>query len=58
MDTISSFVQLERTIHSCKICLESNDDDSGNKLINCCNCSGSLKFVHQNCLMEWMNSIK
>ena len=35
----------------CRICLES----SGN-LISVCNCDGSLKYVHEKCILRWIKS--
>ena len=34
----------------CRFCLEDADED---QLIAPCNCDGSHKFVHQECLREW-----
>ncbi|KAL8928788.1 MAG: hypothetical protein Q9208_001566 [Pyrenodesmia sp. 3 TL-2023] len=38
---------------TCRICrAEGSDEES---LFYPCKCSGSIKFVHQNCLMEWLS---
>ena len=37
---------------SCRICLEGGD--SGN-LMEVCDCSGSCRYVHQECLEKWMD---
>lgn len=37
----------------CRYCL-SNDNSPSNKLICPCKCSGSLKYVHSNCLKHWI----
>eukprot|EP00055_Hartaetosiga_balthica_P013898 m.73361 g.73361 ORF g.73361 m.73361 type:complete len:365 (-) comp8419_c0_seq1:2194-3288(-) len=39
----------------CKICLDS-EESSGNKLISPCKCKGSMKYVHETCLLEWTES--
>lgn len=36
----------------CRICLESEDSQE-NPLISPCRCSGSMRYVHRNCLDEW-----
>jgi hypothetical protein len=33
----------------CKICFETS-----RPLVSCCQCSGSIGHVHENCLLEWM----
>lgn len=38
---------------SCRICLE---DDEYN-LITPCNCSGTMKYVHKNCINRWRHSV-
>uniref|UniRef100_A0A4W5MT16 RING-type E3 ubiquitin transferase n=1 Tax=Hucho hucho TaxID=62062 RepID=A0A4W5MT16_9TELE len=38
----------------CRICHCEGDDDS--PLITPCNCTGSLRFVHQTCLQQWIKS--
>jgi hypothetical protein len=45
----------ERDNETCKICLM-NDSDSANPLISPCKCSGSMKFIHLECLRHWMRS--
>ncbi|CAH1420343.1 unnamed protein product [Lactuca virosa] len=37
----------------CRICRNSGDAD--NPLRYPCACSGSIKFVHQDCLLQWLN---
>ena len=37
----------------CKICYSSNNDSP---LISPCCCTGSLKYIHLNCLHEWLKS--
>ena len=39
----------------CKIC-HCGSEESGTPLITPCLCAGSIKFVHQECLMKWMKS--
>ncbi|GMI83674.1 SUPPRESSOR OF DRY2 DEFECTS 1, ECERIFERUM 9 [Hibiscus trionum] len=37
----------------CRICRNPGDDD--NPLRYPCACSGSIKYVHQDCLLQWLN---
>ena len=37
---------------ACKICLEDNEDFN-NPFITPCKCTGSMKFIHLQCLREW-----
>lgn len=37
----------------CKICYEIENND--NKLINPCKCKGTIKWIHDKCLKEWIN---
>lgn len=37
----------------CRICR--NPGDADNPLRYPCACSGSIKFVHQECLLQWLN---
>lgn len=43
---------------SCRIChaSPSDDDDSKEDLIAPCDCSGSMKWVHNSCLVEWFGT--
>lgn len=36
----------------CKICLLDENDET-NPLINPCKCSGSMKYIHMECLKHW-----
>lgn len=37
----------------CRVCYGDNHDEK-NPLISICNCSGSVKFIHVNCLEKWI----
>lgn len=45
--------QAETQLSQCRICFESQDKDL---LISPCRCSGSMKFVHEECLKLWILS--
>jgi len=40
---------------ACRICL-SDSQTPENPLISPCNCSGTMKFIHLECLQEWLKS--
>ena len=42
----------ERFPDTCRICR--SEGNSAEPLFHPCKCSGSIKFVHQDCLMEWL----
>ena len=39
----------------CKICYNGSEEEP---LLSPCNCSGSIKYVHQSCLMKWLRARK
>ena len=39
----------------CRIC-QMGEDSPGNPLIQPCHCTGSLQFVHQECIKKWLRS--
>ena len=41
-----------KTLRDCRICLQSIEDDTN--AVQPCACIGSQKFVHKNCLHEWI----
>jgi hypothetical protein len=41
-------------IPTCKICLEGEGDGEEMKLVNYCQCKGSVKWTHKVCLDRWM----
>ena len=42
---------------SCRICLEEHEEEK-NPLITPCKCIGSVRFIHMDCLKEWLDSKK
>lgn len=44
------------TVNSCRICLE-NEEESNEKLISPCKCTGSVKYVHGGCLIKSVESL-
>jgi E3 ubiquitin-protein ligase DOA10 len=41
----------------CRICLQ-EENETLNPLFSPCKCSGTMKYIHVNCLKEWLNSKK
>ena len=39
----------------CRICYNGNEEEP---LLSPCSCSGSIKFVHQSCLLKWLKARK
>jgi E3 ubiquitin-protein ligase DOA10 len=37
----------------CRICLDSCEEED-NKLLNICECKGSIKYIHKECVMKWI----
>ncbi len=40
----------------CRICLMEEDDEVNNPLITPCHCSGSVSYIHVECLRHWLSS--
>ena len=40
----------------CRICYMEEDDSESNPLLNPCICAGSMKYIHFNCLRQWIIS--
>ena len=40
----------------CRICYMEEDDEIENPIIQPCHCSGSCKYIHLNCLKQWINT--
>ena len=38
----------------CRICYTEEDSDPKNPLVQPCKCSGSMKYIHLNCLKQWL----
>ena len=50
---ISKIEQKEKELPFCKICFETGNTID-NKLIHPCKCDGSIKFVHEKCILKWL----
>lgn len=56
--------EIEETPHLCRVCYEEGsknaNGDGGkkkiNKLVNPCQCIGSCKYIHENCLKTWISN--
>ena len=50
----ASSSQLSKGESICRICL-SDDYEQDNPMISPCKCKGTMKFIHLECLKEWLN---
>ena len=39
----------------CRICFSTKTDNEFGKFIRPCLCKGTIEYVHENCLKEWIN---
>ena len=51
---INKIEKKQEELPFCKICFETSNTID-NKLIHPCKCDGSIKFVHQKCILKWLN---
>ena len=47
-------ISLNKLPKICKICYMEEEPDSKNPLVQPCKCSGSMKYIHLNCLKQWL----
>ena len=40
----------------CRICYMEEEDELENPIVQPCHCSGSCKYIHLNCLKQWINT--
>ena len=40
----------------CRICLCEDEGEKENPLVSPCNCDGTMKYIHIDCLKGWVNS--
>ena len=40
----------------CRICYLEEEDEIENPIVQPCHCSGSCKYIHLNCLKQWINT--
>ena len=41
----------------CRVCFEKDLNETNNTLLHPCKCTGSVKYIHDNCLREWINKM-
>ena len=54
-NTIKSKVSKESKEKSCRICYI-EEETADNPLLQPCTCSGSMKYIHLNCLKQWLSN--
>ena len=47
-------IEEEKKEHFCRICY-GEEDENDNPLVQPCSCHGSMKYIHLNCLKQWLN---
>ena len=50
------YSKIEKKNKICRICYIPEEDEDNNPLVQPCNCDGSLKFIHLECLNHWVNT--
>jgi E3 ubiquitin-protein ligase DOA10 len=48
----------QQDVVNCKICLGEEEEPKANPMISPCNCTGSMKHIHLQCLQEWLEGKK
>ena len=46
----------KQKVYKCRICFCEGGFDGLNPLISPCKCSGSVKYIHLNCLRKWLTT--
>ena len=46
----------KQKVYKCRICFCEGNFEGINPLISPCNCSGSVKYIHLNCLRKWLTT--
>ena len=41
----------------CRVCFEKDYNEASNTLLHPCKCTGSVKYIHDKCLHEWINKM-
>lgn len=54
IDIYCSTTSLNENVKNAKICRICHSNEPNKELIAPCNCAGTLKYVHQNCLQHWL----
>ncbi|EAS04922.1 zinc finger protein (macronuclear) [Tetrahymena thermophila SB210] len=55
-DDQNSVLKETNNVLSCKICLEEGDSEKQGKIFTPCQCTGTCKWIHEECLKEWIIS--
>ena len=54
-DKVKNF-KMKKKNEVCRICYIEEEDEKENPLVQPCQCSGSLRFIHLNCLKHWIQT--
>ena len=53
---INLFTKIEKKNKACRICYMPEEDEDNNPLVQPCICDGSLKYIHLQCLSQWIQT--
>ena len=53
---LNLYSKIEKKNKTCRICYIQEDDEENNPLVQPCNCDGSLKYIHLQCLSQWIQT--
>jgi len=53
---LTIFSKVEKKNIVCRICYIEEEDEQKNPLVQPCICDGSLKYIHLNCLKQWIST--
>lgn len=56
--TQTSNVSDKAEVPNCRFCWSSSTQGDKNPLISSCKCAGGIRYIHLNCLMQWLNAKK
>ena len=54
--TLSIHTETKKKNKICRICYMEEEDEMENPIVRPCHCSGSCKYIHLNCLKQWINT--
>ena len=53
---LNLFSKIEKKNKVCRICYMPEEDEDNNPLVQPCICDGSLKYIHLQCLSQWIHT--
>ena len=56
IDDDKEIIKIKKQKEICRICYGEEEDEKDDPLVQPCQCSGSLKYIHLKCLKHWINT--